>query len=881
MIQIYEKKFALHTRSTSYCFEITDTGHAVHLYYGNRVVFSKDLPEFEMLRQKREFPVGNAVSYDKDHPALVMEDVSLEVSGPGKGDLRSPFAEVVFADSSRTLDWVYDSHIVTKGAKPRKTLPGSYDIMTFEQGEGLLKKRTDEEVADALRVSFVDKSFKIRLDVTYLVYEDTDIITRYADLYNEGEEDVTVKRLLSMQLDLSGTDFEGIYFDGAWAREMHSYHVPLGHGMHVSRSNTGTSSNRANPFFMVAKSDCNEDRGECYGFNLIYSGNHMEIADANSYGKVRIQSGINDEGFEYVLKPGECLEAPESVMTYTCKGFNELSYNMHSFVRQHIVRGEWKGKDRPVLLNSWEAAYFKFDESRLLKLAKRASDAGIELFVMDDGWFGERDDDTKSLGDWEVNKKKLPHGIKGLAERVNSLGMMFGIWVEPEMVNVNSRLYEEHPDWCLANPKRDHSEGRNQRMLDLCRKEVRDYIVEAMSNVFSSGNVQYVKWDMNRVLSDVYSQSETVPSGEVAHRYVLGLYEIMGELTKRFPHILFEGCASGGNRFDLGILCYFPQIWASDNTDALCRAEIQEGYSYGYPPETMGAHVSASPNHQTLRRTPMKTRFAVAAFGSLGYECNLSDFTKEQMDEVKDEIALYKKYRGVLQHGRFYRGGAGPLGDIRGSRESVLSEASNSGNITSWTTVSEYKTAAVGMMLKKLVLPNTQNVTFYPKGLEEETKYRFTNHELSYDIRDFGDLVNTVAPIHVKQDSLLMDLLAKKVKLPSEKEEYTAYGSLLMNAGVALKQNFSGTGYNENVRYDQDFSGKLFFLEEDDGTLPVSDEAVEAVVREVEEKGAEEAETTEEEETKTIAPATVSEETETVTETEVASENTKNTEENV
>ena len=388
-------------------------------------------------------------------------------------------------------------------------------------------------------------------------------------------------------------------------------------------------------------------------------------------------------------------------------------------------------------------------------------------------------------------------------------------------------------------------------MLDLSRKEVRDYIVESMSTVFSAGNVEYVKWDMNRILSDVYSQAEAagaagmeggaaagtaVRQGEVAHRYVLGLYEIMGELTKRFPHILFEGCASGGNRFDLGILCYFPQIWASDNTDALCRAEIQEGYSYGYPPETMGSHVSASPNHQTLRRTPMKTRFAVAAFGSLGYECNLSDFTKEQMDEVKDEVALYKKYRSVLQHGRFYRGGAGPLGDIRAGRESVLSENANSGNISSWTTVSEYGTVAVGMMLKKLVLPNTQNVTFYPKGLEETTKYRFTNHELAYDIRDFGDLVNTVAPIHIKQDSLLMDIVAKKVKLPSEKEEYTAYGSLLMNAGVALKQNFSGTGYNENVRYDQDFSGKLFFMEEDDGTLTVSDEAVEEVAREIEEK---------------------------------------------
>ena len=839
MITVNEKKFALQTANTTYAFEINETGHALHLYYGKKVRFADDLSDFGMIRQKREFITGNTIAYDQEHLALDMEDTCLEVSGPGKGDLRSPFAELTFADGSRTVDWIYDSHMVMRGAKVRKTLPGSYDIMTFEAGEGLLKKRAEEEIADVLRLTFVEKSYKVRLNITYLVYENTNVICRYADLVNEGEEDVIVNRLLSLQLDLPESGFEGIYFDGAWAREMHSYHVSLGHGMHVNRSNTGTSSNRANPFFMIAKPQTNEDAGECYAFNLIYSGNHMEIADANAYGKLRILSGMNDEGFEWLLKPGETLEAPEAVMSYSADGFNALSYNMHSFVRQHIVRGEWKEKDRPILLNSWEAAYFKFDEGKLLKLAKRAADAGIELFVMDDGWFGERDDDTKSLGDWEENTKKLPHGVKGLADKVNKMGLSFGLWVEPEMVNVNSELYKAHPDWVLANPKREHSEGRNQRILDLTRKEVREYVVESMSKVFGSANIEYVKWDMNRIFSDVFSQGEPAGDGlknrqgEVAHRYVLGLYEIMAELTKRFPHILFEGCASGGNRFDLGILCYFPQIWGSDDTDPICRAEIQQGYSYGYPLECVSAHVSASPNHQTLRRTPMKTRFAVAGFGSLGYECNLSDFSKEQMDEVKDEITLYKQYRSVLQHGRFYRGGMGPLADrvAGGDGTSVLYNPTGYGNITEWTMVSEFGTKAVGMMLKKMVQPNTQNITYYPKGLEEENKYRFFNHELSYDIRDFGDLVNTVAPIHVKQDGLLIDILAKKIKLPAEKEEYVAYGSLLMNAGVALKQNFSGTGYNENVRYDQDFSGKLFFMEEDDGTVPVSEETVEEPVK--------------------------------------------------
>ena len=866
MIQAKDGKFVLSTKETTYAFEIRDTGHAEHLYYGKKLRFDEDLNSFGALRQKREFPVGNSIVYSQDNQALTMEDTMLEISGYGKGDLRSPMISLVFVDGSRTVDFIYNTHEILKEIPKRATLPGSYD----ENGE-----------AEVLKISFVEregiieKNYKLRLNIYYVVYEKENVITRFVDLINNGDEKVRIERLLSLQLDMPDKGYHGIFFDGAWAREMHCYHVPLGHGMHVSRSNTGTSSNRANPFFMVSKGDTNEDMGECYGFNLIYSGNHMEAVDSNTYGKIRILSGINDEGFHYILKPGETFEAPEAVMTYSETGFNHLSHNMHAFVREHIVRGAWKGQNRPILLNSWEAAYFKFDEAKLLKLAKRASDVGIELFVMDDGWFGERDDDTKALGDWDANPKKLPGGVKGLADKINRLGLSFGIWVEPEMVNTDSKLYKEHPDWCLVNPRREHSEGRNQRVLDLSRKEVRDYIVEKMSEVFSSGNIEYVKWDMNRVFSDIYSeismeeyeeelaafpkedfddknkqaaknrleenseehntdtaqtdkeQSDIEQSffddfaerqGEVFHRYVLGLYEIMDTLTKKFPNILFEGCASGGNRFDLGILCYFPQIWASDDTDPICRAEIQQGYSYGYPLECMGAHVSASPNHQTLRRTPMKTRFAVAGFGTLGYECNFNDFPKELIDEVKTEIALYKHYRDLMQHGMFYRGGFGPLADLHAGRDatSVLYNPTGYGNILTWTMASPYGTRAVGMMLKKLVLPNTQNITYYPKGLEEDTLYHFTNKELKYDIRDFGDLVNTVAPVHIKQDSMLLDFVAKRMKLPPEKEDYLAYGSLLMNAGVALKQNFSGTGYNENVRYVQDMSAKVFIMEEAD-----------------------------------------------------------------
>ena len=808
MILAKDGKFVLQTANTTYAFEVLATGHLQHLYYGKKLRFKEEMEEFSALRQKREFPLGNSISYDQENMAITMEDTLLEVSGTGKGDLRSPMIEVTFADGSKSLDFIYKSFELLKEIPKRETLPGSYTEGAAALGDANVLRITMME-----REGIVEKSYRLRLVLTYIVYEEEDVITRFADLINDGEDDILVNRLLSMQLDLPDKGYEGVFFDGAWAREMHLYHVPLGHGMHVSRSNCGSSSSRANPFFMVAEADANEDRGGVFGFNLIYSGNHMEVCDSNAYGKIRIQTGINDEGFLYKLTPGQTFEAPEAIMSFSQKGFNALSQNMHAFVREHIIRGEWKGKDKPVLLNSWEASYFKFDESKLLKLAKRAADAGIELFVMDDGWFGERNDDTKSLGDWEVNTSKLPKGVKGLSDKIHKLGLSFGIWVEPEMVNVDSNLYKAHPDWCLVNPRREHSEGRNQRVLDLSRSEVREFITDAMRKVFSSAQIEYVKWDYNRVFSDVFSNRTDV--GEISHRYILGLYEIMDTLTKEFPHILFEGCASGGNRFDLGILSYFPQIWASDDTDPICRAEIQQGYSYGYPMECMGAHVSASPNHQTLRRTPMKTRFAIASFGTLGYECNFSDFSKEAMEEVQTEIALYKEYRGLMQHGRFYRGGIGPLSDKFIGRDvsSALYNATGEGNIMTWTMTSKYGTKAVGMMLKKTVLPNTQNIVYFAKGLDEDTLYHFTNRELSYDIRDFGDLVNTVAPIHVKQDSRLLDFLAKRIKLPSEKEDYMAYGSLLMGAGIALKQDYSGTGYNENVRYVQDYSAKLFLME--------------------------------------------------------------------
>lgn len=811
MIQRKNQSFLLETKNTSYCFRVTQTGHLEHLYYGRKITIPEE-KNAEILVEKHAFAPGNTNIYrgmgsDKAYTAaqnasekqesgqFSLEDICLEMSSYGKGDIREPFVEVIHADGSYTSDFLFEEARIGKGKEPYRTLPGSYD----ENG-----------AADHLCVTLKDSAYDLLLELHYYVYEDCDVITRSARLINESSDAVRLTRLMSMQLDLDASGFIFTTFTGAWAREMKRTDIRMQSGKCVNASYTGTSSNRANPFVMLAGTKTSQDMGDCYGFNLIYSGNHYEAAEVSSYGKTRLVTGINPQSFAFLIEPGEDFEAPEAVMSFSHEGYNGMSRHMHSFVREHIVRGTWKHKTRPVLLNSWEAAYFDINENKLLKLARAGKEAGIELFVMDDGWFGTRDDDTQSLGDWEENRKKLPSGVDGLAEKIKAMGLDFGIWVEPEMVNVRSHLYEAHPDWVLQIPDKPHSEGRNQRILDLTRKEVQDFVIEEMSRVFSSAKISYVKWDMNRTFTDYYSKNLSPErQGEVAHRYVTGLYRCMEELTKRFPEILFEGCASGGNRFDLGILCYFPQIWASDDTDALCRCEIQTGYSYGYPMSVVSAHVSACPNHQTLRITPLETRFQTACFGICGYECNLCDMGKEDFSAVKEQIALYKKWREVLQAGTFYRGRT--FADHADGAGSVLRQSE--GNVTEWTCVSEDGEKAVGFLMQKLVTPNTQYDCYKPKGLLAGRLYHFYNRGLKYNVKEFGDLVNTVSPVHVKQGSLLHNVIARFVRLDGETEDYYAYGDALMYGGVKLKQSFGGTGYNNEVRYFPDFASRLYFME--------------------------------------------------------------------
>lgn len=795
MIRKENSIFILDTKHTTYCFQVMETGHLEHLYYGRKITLSCE-EDAKALIEKQAFAPGNLNAYDEEHKSIALEDTRLEMSAYGRGDIREPFIEVVHGDGSYTSDFLFEKAEILDKKIELNNMPTAYD----ENGN-----------AQQLCITLKDKQYDLVLELYYSVFEECDVITRSARLINSSAETVKLLRLMSLQLDLDTADYTMTTFNGAWAREMHKTQIPIRAGKHVNASYAGISSSRANPFVMLSKAGTTEDFGECYGINLIYSGNHYEAAEVNSFGKTRFVTGINPQSFCFVLEPDEIFETPEAVITYSHKGFNGMSVQMHRFVREHIVRGQWKKKVRPVLLNSWEASYFDISERRLLNLAKAGKDVGIELFVMDDGWFGERNDDTSSLGDWDVNKKKLPGGIKRLCDKVREMGLMFGIWVEPEMVNVKSRLYKEQPDWVLQIPKNPHSEGRNQRVLDLTRKEVQDFIIEKMSEVFSSADISYVKWDMNRIFSDYFSSAlPKEKQGEVAHKYVLGLYRCMRELTERFPHILFEGCAAGGNRFDLGILSYFPQIWASDDTDALCRSEIQNGYSYGYPMSTVAAHVSSCPNHQTLRMTPLDTRFNVAAFGVFGYECNFCDMKSEELEMIKEQIRLYKSWREVLQFGTFYRGRSFGTGDTQSS-----SLWHSEDNCMEWTCVSEDKSKAVGFLMQKLTVPNYQFHYYVAKGLKEDAKYHFYNRELKYNIKNFGDLVNTVAPVHIKQDSLTHNLISKFIKMDGEKEDCYVYGDTLMYGGIRLKQAFAGTGYSDEVRYFQDFGSRIYFMEEE------------------------------------------------------------------
>ncbi|MBE6055263.1 MAG: alpha-galactosidase [Clostridium sartagoforme] len=770
-----DRVFHLNTKDTSYIFRVLENGYLENLHYGNKIRECKD---YSLLYKKSTIPEGNSISYSKEFPNINLDNICLEYSGIGKGDLRESPIEIVFEDGTFVTDFRFLESRSYTGKKKIPGLPSSYSI---------------DDKCDTLEIDLLDEESKVMLTLYYHTFYESNVITRSVKVSNLSEKNIALNKVMSMQLDIPNYQYSMITFSGTWAREMQKNIIKLESGIYINDSKGGTSSNRHNPFVIFKGKDTGENHGSCYGLNLIYSGNHIEVAEVNYANKLRIQTGINPYCFNFNVAPGESFYTPEAVLSYSKEGLNGLSNNMHKFVKDNIIPVNFKNKERPVLINSWEAHYFEFDDKKLISLAKEAANLGIELFVLDDGWFGERNDDTSSLGDWYVNESKLSKGLQGLCKEINSLGMEFGLWLEPEMISENSKLYKNHPDWAINIPYRKSSVGRNQFILDLSRSEVREYLIEAITKVLESANITYVKWDMNRNFSDMYSKNLS-NQGELFHKYVLGLYEVIEAIQEKFPNILFEGCSAGGNRFDLGMLCYMPQIWASDNTDASERIKIQNNLSYGYPQCTFGAHVSDCPNHQTLRNISLETRFNVAAFGLLGYELNLKSLDSLTKKAIKDQIEFYKKYRNLLQFGELYR------------VENVYY------NVTTWIIIEENKGSGILMYYqdKQISHPNDDILRTYK--LSEDTYYKVSIRKQKINIKAFGNLINHVTPIEIKNGGMIQHFISKVYNYETENEEFFAYGDMLNEVGFMPKEQFSGCGVNENVRLMGDYSSRLFLI---------------------------------------------------------------------
>lgn len=769
MIVVKENYFQLNTLNTSYVLSYTPSGLLLHHYYGARVNFEN----YENIRTKTDGGFGTSVLYE-GNPDEHIDNLELEFSSIGIGDFREALVSIFNESFGFAGNFKYQNYEILKDNS--EPLPSSY-------GE-----------TEVLKLILEDKVLNIQIHLYYKTFYETDVISRYVKVVNNSDKVFQLQRCFSQQLDLVNEDYIMMTFDGTWSKERHLNEKTLESGIYVNDSKTGSSSNRHNPLVILRCKNTGENQGRCYGFNLVYSGNHKTIVDINPYQKLRILSGINDHAFNYKLAPGQNFVTPEAVMTYSKDGLNKLSQNFHDFTNNHIIRGKFKNQLRPILLNNWEATYFNFNEKRLLALASEAKKLGIELFVLDDGWFGKRNDDTSSLGDWTVNRSKLPRGLEGLSKKIKAMGLDFGLWVEPEMINEDSDLYRMHPEWAVQMENRKPGVSRNQLVLDLTNPEVCNYLIETLTEVFSSCDLSYVKWDYNRNITDLYGKT-LENQGEFFHRYICGFYRVIGALVERFPNILFEGCASGGNRFDLGMLCYFPQIWTSDDTDYLERIFIQTGTSYGYPLSAMTNHVSDVPNHQTLRITPLSSRFNLACFGNLGYELNLLDLSSEEKQIIKKQIKLYKKHRQILQYGKFYR-----------AEHSIY----NYHNTYFYCLDENQENGVIGFF-QALVHPALKEDIIYLEGLKPGL-YRFRNYQEKINLKKFGGLINLVLPIRVRLNGKIHNIISRVYKLKGEDESYIISDDALKEAGIRLSSQFLGTGFSDKVRVLGDFGSRIYFV---------------------------------------------------------------------
>ncbi len=674
------KQFYISTDNTTYIIELLDGKIPVHRYWGNTL---KNMPSIE--NTNADFNTIYCIENTENPSALSTGTLPLEYGIYGTGDMREPAVSVQLADGSFTLEPEYLSHKIYKGKRSINGLPSSYAV---------------NDDATTLELTLADKASNINIILYYTVFEEYDIITRSTKIVNLSEKPIDIKRISSACVDFYDSSLEIVHLPGSWARERHIERSKPNHGIMRFDSKRGASGHCENPFIAMCEPNATETNGDVYAMNLVYSGNFEIVAELDPFNTLRTLIGINSFNFSWKLNPNEEFASPETVMTYSSKGFGDMSRNLHNFYRNRLCRGKYQHSARPVLINNWEATYFDFNEEKILAIAEKAKEVGIDMLVLDDGWFGKRNNDDSSLGDWYSNKEKLPNGLAGLGKKLNGLGMKFGVWFEPEMVSPDSDLYKIHPDWCIHIDGRTPHLGRNQLVLDLSRIEVCDYIIGFLTETLSNAPISYVKWDMNRYISDISST-------ELSHRYMLGLYSVLEAVTSKFPDVLFEGCAGGGGRFDPGMLYYFPQIWCSDDTDAVERLYIQYGTSFAYPTCTMGSHISACPNHQIGRTTPFSMRGNVAMSGQFGYELDLSTLTVDEIKTAKEQVAFYKAHRETIQFGDMFR----------------LSSPFES-NIASWQYISKDKNEVVAFFFTITGKANTLHKMIKLQGLETDCNYK-------------------------------------------------------------------------------------------------------------------------------------------------------------
>lgn len=692
-----EKVFHLQTKNTSYIFGFLTDDLPAHLYWGKRL---NQTPALDSLFAS---PYGHPRSFSATDTKIFngnyvsRDNITMEFSTFGNSDMREPAFHAKYKDGSTVSLFTFKGYKIINAKPALEGLPATYAENASE--------------AQTLEVTMTDELTGVDIVLQYGVFGELDAITRSFRCVNNGKDKIILERALSVSLDFKTDKFDMIHLHGAWARERSVQRDPVVKGDLNISSARGASSGIHNPFFALVSKNADENVGDAYGFSLVYSGNFSAGAACDYLNFTRAYMGINPFGFEWNLEPGSSFQTPEAVLVYSSQGIGQMSRIYHRLYRTRLCRGAYKEKERSCLINNWEATYFDFDEEKILDIAKTSAKCGIKLMVLDDGWFGKRDDDTTSLGDWFVDKKKLPNGIDGLCKKINALGMKFGLWFEPEMISPVSELYEKHPDWCLHVQNRARPLGRNQLILDLSRDDVCDYIIKSVCDILDSANIEYVKWDMNRNMAAVGSALlDSAHQGEVYHRYILGLYRVLETIVSRHPNILFESCSGGGGRFDAGMLHYMPQTWTSDNTDALARIGIQYGTSLCYPYSSMGAHVSVVPNHQLGRTTPMSLRGNVAMPGQFGYELDLTKLSQQDIEAVKEQVKFYEKYGEVFHKGDLFR--------LRNPQDDYMS---------SIEFVSEDKNTVIIFIYSLKGTSNPALDFVFAKGLEPCAKYKDEN----------------------------------------------------------------------------------------------------------------------------------------------------------